>query len=90
MAKDLNLPKLEKLLALATQSCNEHEARNAAVLFCSLLMKSCTFHDLSEFLVSKEKQKRGTRYEQFVKDQRQARAEYDYKVRTVRRTGRQR
>ena len=86
MDQPIDVEKLSKLLALATQSSNEHEARTAAVMFCSLLCKSCSLDQLVEFMTQQGKEKKTTRYEQYVKDQRQARAEYDYKVRTVCRT----
>lgn len=84
----LNVLKLQKLLTLATQSSNEHEARNAAVLFCSLLCKSCTISDIAKVIQQRESRIKSNRYEEYIREQRRARAVYDFNARTVRRKAR--
>lgn len=84
MAEQLDVQKLRKLFTLATQTSNEHEARTAAVLFCKLLNSTDSFDQLMK-LFSTAINKKPTRYEQFIRDQRKARVEYDYRARTVRR-----
>jgi len=83
MPKDLDVQKLKKLFTLATQTSNEHEARTAAVLFCKLLDSTDSFDALIKCF-STVVNKKPTRYEQFIREQRRARVEYDYRAKTVR------
>jgi hypothetical protein len=83
MAGQADVQKLQKLFALAIQTSNEHEARTAAVLFCKLLNSTDSFDQLMKAF-STVIDKKPTRYEQFIRDQKRARVDYDYRARTMR------